>query len=114
MFGLKAVLLSFFGWLVLLGSTDQATLPSALYHPVDSITATDNEDHVPLFFDAIIDANHSSTYETPPVKILSPNYEGMQVVSFPNYYPLSYYSIGQQISIHLTTKTIIFPFHCFT
>ena len=114
MFALKGSILSFFGWLMLFGPSDLTTLPSTSYTPVDSIVATENQERVPLFFDAVLDVNHSSTYETPPVKILSQTTKGDQSVTVPLFYQLSYYTIGQQIVVNLTTKAIIFPFHCFT
>lgn len=113
MFALKSILFSFFGWLML-GSSDLATLPSASYVPVDSISATENPEHVPLFFDAVLDINHSSTYETPLAKTFSQTNKGFQVVVPPVFYEFSYYAIGQQIVVALSIKTIIFPFHCFT
>ncbi len=114
MFALKGTLLSFFGWLMLLGSTDLTALPSASYTPVDSIAASDQQERVPLFFDAILDVNHSSTYETPVAKPFPQKEKSLQSVNVPLFYELSYYAIGQQIVIKLSVKAIIFPFHCFT
>lgn len=114
MFALKGLLLSFFGGLLLLGSSDLKQLPSASYTSIDNISASENQEHVPLFFDAVLDFNHSSTFETPSVKTFSQTNKNEQRVSAPLFYPLSYYAIGQKIVIKLSTKAIIFPFHCFT
>lgn len=114
MFTLKGVILSFFGWLVLLGSTDLTALPSASYTPVDSIVASENPERTPLFFDAVLDVNHSSTYETPTGKTFPQTSKSVQSVIAPLFYELSYYAIGQRIVVRLSVKTIIFPFHCFT
>lgn len=114
MFAIKGAILSFFGWLMLFGPADLTTLPTTSCLPVDSIVATDNQERVPLFFDAVLDVNHSSTYETPPVKILTQITKGFQSSRVPLFYQLSYYTIGQQIVVNLSTKAIIFPFHCFT
>lgn len=114
MFTLKGAIFSFFGWLMLWGSADLAIVPNASYVPVDSIVAGDNHDHIPLSFDAVLDVNHAFTYETPAVKIFPQPYKVAQSLDTPLLYPLSYYSIGQQIMVKLSTKAIIFPFHCFT
>lgn len=114
MFALRGIILSFFGWLMLYGSSGLTTLPSAAYVPVDSLTATEKPGHPPLFFDAVLDVNHSSTHETPIAKIVSHTNKGFQIVEPPLFYESSYYAIGQQIDISLSVKTIIFPFHCFT
>ncbi|WP_027125580.1 hypothetical protein [Gelidibacter mesophilus] len=114
MFALKGVIFSFFGWLVLLGSTDLATTPIPDYVPVDSVIAADDHDTNPLFFDAVFDVNHASTYESPAVKTFPQPYKEAKNLVAPIYYQLSYYIIGQQIVVNLSTKEIIFPFHCFT
>ncbi len=114
MFAVKVVLFHFFGWLMLLGSSDLSAFPSASYTPVDSIISSDNKEHIPLIFDAILDVNHSFTYETPVAKTFPQRENSFQKVTVPLFYELSYYTIGQQIVVNLSVKTIIFPFHCFT
>lgn len=114
MFALKGVIFYLFGWLMLFGSNDLATLPSASYTPVDNIVATDNQDHRPLFLDAVFEVNQSSTHETPPVKTFTQLGKIYSSATAPSSYSLSYYTIGQQIVVNFTIKDIIFPFHCFT
>ncbi|MEO8772874.1 MAG: hypothetical protein ABI263_00970 [Gelidibacter sp.] len=114
MFALKGAILSFFGWLMLLGSSDLNALPSASYTPVDSIISSDNKQQIPLVFDAFLDVNSSFTYETPVAKTFTQTNKIFQSVTAPLFYELSYYTIGQQIVVNLSVKTIIFPFHCFT
>src|SRR5690606_17173096 len=103
-----------FGWLMMFGSNDLATLPSASYSPVDNISATDDHDHRPLFLDAVFEVNQSSTYETPPLKIFTQPSIAYSKPTLQSCYSLSYYTIGQQIVVNFTIKDIIFPFHCFT
>lgn len=114
MFTLQGAILHIFGWLLLLGSSDLAALPTASYTPVENVEAAHDHGHGPLFFDAVIDVNHSYTYETPGVKTFLKFYKADENTLAPLYYQLSYYSIGQQIMVNLSTKAIIFPFHCFT
>ena len=114
MFALKGILLSFFGWLLVSGSTDLATVPDASYSPVESIEASDHTERVPLFFDAVLEVNHASTYETPVGENFPHTSKVFQSAPAPLFYELSYYAIGQQIVVNLSVKTIIFPFHCFT
>lgn len=114
MFALKGAILSFFGSLLLFGSSGPAALPGVSYIPVDSIVASDEQERIPLFFDAVLDISHASTHETPAAKVFPFKGKSVQSVSVPLFYELSYYSIGQQIVVNLTTKDIIFPFHCFT
>ena len=114
MFALKGVMFHVFGWLMLLGSPDLSALPTASYIPVDSIISSDNKEQVPLIFDAILDVNHSFTYETPVAKTFPTKVKTFQNDALPLFYEFSYYSIGQQIVVKLSVKTIIFPFHCFT
>lgn len=114
MFALKSVILYLFGWLMLFGSTDLTTLPSASYTAVDNIIATDDKDHSPLFLDAVFEVNQASTYETPAVKTFAHPDKVYQSATAPSFYSLSYYTIGQQIVVNFTIKDIIFPFHCFT
>ena len=99
---------------MVLGSADLNTLPSAAYTPVERIEASDHPERMPLFFDGVLDVNHSSTYETPAGKTFPHTSKVFQSVPAPLFYELSYYSIGQQITVNLSVKTIIFPFHCFT
>ena len=114
MFALKGAILGFFGWLMMFGSADLTALPSASYTPVDSIAASDEQERTPLFFDAVLDVNHSSTYETPAAKTFPQKEKDVQSVTVPLFYELSYYTIGQQIVVSFSVKAIIFPFHCFT
>lgn len=114
MLAIKGFILSFFGCLMLLGSPDPSLLSRETYVPEESIAATEDQEHTPLFFDAVLELNQSSTYEAPFGKIYSPIYNTSFQEAFPIFYPLYYYKIGQQIIVNLTTKTIIFPFHCFT
>lgn len=114
MFTLQGAILHLFGWLLLLGSTDLAAWPTASYTPVESIVATQDHEHGPLFFDAVLDVNQSYTYETPGVKTFPKLYKADEHTLAPLSYQLSYYNIGQQIVVNLSTKAIIFPFHCFT
>lgn len=114
MFALKGAILSFFGLLMLLGSPDLTTVPGTSYTPVDSITASDSQERSPLYFDDVLDVNHSFTFETPPIKIVPQIPGAFQNLSAPLFYQLSYYAIGQKIMVKLSTKAIIFPFHCFT
>jgi hypothetical protein len=114
MFTLQGAILHIFGWLMLLGSSDLTVVPSAAYTPVDTIVATQEQNQNPLFFDAVLDVSYSYTYETPGVKIFPQPYKLAKNPIAPLFYQLSYYSIGQQIVVNLSTKTIIFPFHCFT
>lgn len=114
MFALKGAILSFFGWLMLFGSTDLTALPSATYTPVDSIAASDSQERTPLFFDAVLDVSHAFTYETPAAKIFVQKENSVQNIHVPLFYELSYYAIGQQIVVNFSVKAIIFPFHCFT
>lgn len=114
MLSLKVFILSFFGWLMCFGSTNPEVLKSAAYTPEESIVATEDGEQTPLFFDAILEVNQSSTYEIPGVKVDAPPYSQTFHVSVLLFDQLLYYKIGQKISVNLTTKTIIFPFHCFT
>lgn len=114
MFALKAAILYLFGWFVLFGSAELTILPSASYAPVDSIAAPDDQDHSPLFLDAVFEVNQSSTHETPSVKTFSQPIDAYQSAVAASYYSLSYYTIGQQIVVNFTIKDMIFPFHCFT
>lgn len=114
MLAIKAVILSFFGWMMMLGSPDSSSLLVETYIPEESIVATEDQEQTPLFFDAILEFNQSSTFEIVVGKITGPFYTEIAQLSVPLFYPLSYYRIGQQIAVKLTTKTIIFPFHCFT
>lgn len=113
MFALKSAMLYLFGWLMLLGSVDLETVPSA-YAPVDNIAATDDHDQSPLFLDAVFDVNESSTHETPPLKNFTSPEGVCQQPCRASLYSISYYAIGQQIVVNFTIKDIIFPFHCFT
>lgn len=114
MFTLQGAILHIFGWLMLLGSPDLTALPSASYTPVDSIVASQDQDRGTLFFDSVLDVNQSYTYETPGVKTFPQPYKTAENTLAPLFYRLSYYTIGQQIVVNLSTKAIIFPFHCFT
>ncbi len=114
MFTLQGAILHIFGWLLLLGSSDLAAFPTASYTPVDSIAAAQDHDQGSLFFDAVLDVNHSYTYETPGVKTFPKHYKAAENTLAPLFYQLSYFSIGQQIVVNLSIKAIIFPFHCFT
>lgn len=114
MFTLQGAILHIFGWLMLLGSSDLMALPNAPYIPVDSIVDSQDHDHTPLSFDAVLDVNHSFTYETPAGKTFPQTKKVFQSQTAPLFYQLSYYAIGQQIVVKLSTKAIIFPFHCFT
>ncbi|HUH27211.1 hypothetical protein [Gelidibacter sp.] len=114
MFALKGIIFYLFGWLMLFGSNDLGTLPSASYTPVDNISATDDHDHSPLFLDAVFEVNQSSTHETPPVKTFTQPSKPDSSPTPQSSYSLSYYTIGQQIVVNFTIKDIIFPFHCFT
>lgn len=114
MFTLQGAILHVFGWLMLLGSSDLTASSSTSYAPIDSIEISKDHNHNPLFFDAVLDINHSYTYETPGGKTFPSPYKEAVNTLAPLFYQLSYYSIGQQIVVNLSTKAIIFPFHCFT
>ena len=114
MFAIKGALLSFFGWLMLFGSADLTALPNAFYTPVDSIIASEKPERTSLFFDAVLDVNHFSTYETPSGKVFPQTTKSFQNVNAPRFYELSYYAIGQQIVVGFSVKDLIFPFHWFT
>lgn len=114
MFVLKNILFAFFGWVMMLGTGEVTTLPGSMYVPEDRITASDEPEQIPLFFDAIFDVNQTSTYETSIAKTFSQTDKGAQIVAPSLFYELSYYNIGRQIVVALSVKTIIFPFHCFT
>lgn len=113
MFTFKSVFY-LFGWLLLFGSSDLQTLPSATYISVDNIAAADDQDHNPLFLDAVFEINHSSTQETPSVKTFTQPEIAYKKALEPVSYSLSYYTIGQQIVVSFTVQDIIYPFHCFT
>lgn len=112
MLTLKVAILQLFGWLMLTSGT--TTLPEATYSSVDSIVASEEHEHLPLSFDAVIDVSQAFTSETPTQKIVPQSHHFVESVAVPVDNLLSYYAIGQQIVINLTIKTIIFPFHCFT
>jgi len=115
MFVLKAAMFYLFGWLMLLGSSDLSNLPyPSSYMPIDSIEATDDSNHNPLFLDAVFEIHHSSTQQTPAGKTFAYLDKVYKNASAPSSYSLSYYAIGQQIVVKFTIKRIIFPFHCFT
>ena len=114
MFTLQGAILYIFGWMMMLGSSDLSAVPMASYNPTDKIVASKDQEHMPLSFDAVSEANHSFTYETPNLKTFPRPYKLTENTVTPLNYQLSYYIIGQQIMVNLTTKAIIFPFHWFT
>ncbi|MBJ7882086.1 hypothetical protein [Gelidibacter salicanalis] len=114
MFILQGAILYIFGWMMMLGSSDLTALPTASYNPVDKIVASKDQEHVPFSYDAVLDVNQSFTYETPSGKTFPRPFKLSENTVAPLNYQLSYYTIGQQIMVNLTTKAIIFPFHWFT
>lgn len=114
MFTIKGAIFYVLGWVMLLGSSNLTASSSASYTPVDTIVVSQDQDHVPFTFDAVIDLNHSFTFEIPVVKIFPQTYKLSENTITPLNYQLSYYAIGQQIVVKLSTKAIIFPFHWFT
>ncbi|TXE08593.1 hypothetical protein ES711_08815 [Gelidibacter salicanalis] len=114
MFTIKGAIFYVLGWVMLLGSSDLTASSVSSYMPVDTIVASQDHDHVPFTFDAVIDFNQSFTYEVPGVKLIPQPYKPSENNITPLNYQLSYYAIGQQIVVKLSTKAIIFPFHWFT
>lgn len=115
MLGFRYLLSLLFGWLsfpMAQGAVGENTADS---QAIEVIIAADSHQNKLAIIDfgeqlhQIID-----TSQTPELQV----FQQVNKVEHPNattYAPkLLYYNIGNAIELHLTTTSIIFPFHCFT